>query len=139
MSNHFSTLNDTDSLTPGTVVSVPAYLIFKHKGVISDRYWNGRPMVYACSAATGEVREETWETFTSGNDVTIEGYLGNLNPLHVVARARSCVSKKYDLFRWNCEHFVYFVHGLEPRSPQLAAVVTGAGVLLALAAIGARA
>lgn len=39
--------------SPGNVVSVPAYIIFRHKGIVSDRWYGGKPMVISNSARAG--------------------------------------------------------------------------------------
>lgn len=123
-------------LSPGTVVSTPAYGIFKHKGVVSDRASSdGRLMIISCSGRAGEVREETEEEFSQGNEIVSEGYLGNLHVQEVLYRARRCIGKKYSLLSWNCEHFVRYAHGLEPSSPQLATtfVLASLGVFAVVA------
>lgn len=126
------------SLPPGTVVSIPVFLFYRHKGVVSERSYGGKPMVIACSAKTGKVQEETWDAFAEGKDVTMEGHLGRLHPLAVVQRARGSIGKRYDLFVWNCEHFVFYAHGLEPQSPQLATTGLITGLCLGLAALNVR-
>ncbi len=50
----------------------------------------------------------------------------------IVQRARSMIGTRYDFWRWNCQDLVYWALGLQPQSPQRAAV---AGVL-AIAALG---
>lgn len=73
---------------PGSVVSVPAYVFFRHKGIVSDRSSGGKPMVISNSARAGGVREESWETFTSGQEWVNEGNVGGLCPSEVLRRAR---------------------------------------------------
>jgi hypothetical protein len=120
---------------PGTVVSVPAYVIFRHKGIVSDRWHHGKPMVISNSARAGGIAEESWDDFTSGQPSTSEGYPGKLPLREVMQRARSANRPTYDLFNWNCESFVAFCHGLPPNSPQLSAValVTLLGIAVAAA------
>lgn len=115
---------------PGTVVSVPAYIFFRHKGVVSDRWHYGKAMVISNSARAGGIAEEPWDVFTSGQPWTDEGHPGNLPPWEVLQRARSAHRTQYNVLDWNCENFVAYCHGLPPNSPQLAAVA-----LLALAGI----
>lgn len=112
-----------NQLMPGTVVSVPFLGVFRHRGIVSDRYHGGQPMVISNSPNTGGVTEEPWATFAAGNQVMVDGYPGNLPPLAVVQRARAQIGSRYRLFNWNCEHLVSHAHGLSPRSPQVAAVV----------------
>lgn len=86
-------------------------------------------MVISNSARIGCVTEEPWTTFAAGQTVMTEGYPSNLPPYQVLQRARSLVSKQYQLFTWNCDHAVTFAHGLTPSSSQVA-------VTLMLLAIG---
>ena len=116
--------------TPGTVISVPAYLFLRHKGIVSDRWYGGKPMVISNSARAGGVAEEPWDVFTGGLAWTSEGHLGTLTPWEVLRRARSAFDTKYKLFNWNCENFIAYCHGLPPASPQVAFVL-----LIALAGI----
>lgn len=128
------------SLRPGTVIAIPiVFPFYWHKGIVSDRAHNGKPMVFACSAKTGKVLEETWDQFAEGSDVTVEGYLGTLHPLLVIERARACIGKRYQFFVFNCEHFVYTAHGLELQSPQLQATGIVLTLLAAVAALTGRA
>jgi hypothetical protein len=120
---------------PGTIVSVPAYVFFRHKGIVSDRWYGGKPMVISNSARAGGIAEERWDVFTSGQAWKDEGHAGNLSPWEVLCRARSEDHPPYNPFTWNCENFVAYCHGLSPASPQLAVVVV---VALVGAAIIAR-
>lgn len=119
---------------PGSIVSVPAYLIFRHKGIVSERWWNGKPMVISNSARTGGVKEEPWETFTAGQAWADEGYPGQLHGWEVLQRARYPHRAQYNLIDWNCEDFVSYCHGLPTQSPQRAAFAVVAVIGLALAA-----
>ena len=119
---------------PGTVVSVPILLLYRHTGIVSDRWHDGKPMVISTSARSGGVHEEPWDTFAQGRDVTVNGYPGRLPGWEVVRRARSLIGTQYDLLTKNCEQFVMFAHGLKPQSAQLASTVVIAlcvGVLAA--------
>lgn len=108
---------------PGTVVSVTILLFYRHKGVVSDRWHHGKPMVISASARARSVREEPWDVFAQGGVVTVDGYPGRMPHWEVLRRARSLIGSAYDLFTRNCEHFVSYVHGLKPHSPQLAFTV----------------
>jgi len=124
------------SLSPGTVVSVWVFPFYRHKGIVSDRFIEGLPMVISNSARAGGVTEEPWDVFAAGQSVSLEGFPGNLPPYLVVHRARSLVGKSYELFTWNCDHLALYAHGQKPESPQLvgtvAALVLG-GIMLAAA------
>ena len=118
---------------PGTVISVPAYILFRHEGVVSDRWHYGKPMVISNSARAGGIAEEPWDVFTSGQPWSDEGQPGNLSPWEVLHRARSARRTQYNVLDWNCENFVAYCHGLAPSSPQVAAVtlITIVGIALA--------
>jgi hypothetical protein len=121
---------------PGTLVSVPVLWIWRHRGIVSERFCDGKPMVISNSARAGGLTEEPWDAFAAGQPITVEGYPGRLQPHLVLHRARSLITKSYDLLTWNCDHFTSYAHGLEPRSPQLAA--TAAVGMFALIAVGVR-
>lgn len=118
---------------PGTVVSVPIILGYRHKGIVSDRWHNGRPMVISNSNRGGGVVEESWDSFCQGRAPAVEGYPGNLPCYQVLSRARLCVGKGYRLLDWNCEHFVMYAHGLKPESWQVLVTFATAAIALALA------
>ena len=112
-------------LIPGTVVSVAVGPI-THFGIVSDRQSNGLPHIISCSRRTGQVAEESAAAFANGGKIKVHGYPGERQPLHVMQKARSALGTKYDLFKWNCEHFVRWAHELKPESPQLlAAMIIG--------------
>lgn len=120
---------------PGTVVSTPRPG-FRHYGITTDRYIKGYPTVISNTSRFGKVVEESMGDFLGGYDLRIEGYWGSLPEYAVLARARGQLGTQYDLFSWNCEHFVRFVHGLERESPQIQGAVIGAvalGLLFVLA------
>lgn len=108
---------------PGMVVSVPIFLMYRHTGIVSDRWHGGKPMVISTSARSGGVCEEPWDVFTQGRAATVDGYPGHLPGWEVVHRARSLIGTRYDLLSKNCEQFVTFVHGIKPHSTQLALTV----------------
>jgi hypothetical protein len=82
--------------------------------------FNGKPMVLSNSARFGGVAEEPWDVFAAGQAVAVDEYTSSCDARLVLHLARSRLGTKYDLFRWNCEHFVSFAHGSKPHSPQLA-------------------
>ncbi|MGH9461583.1 MAG: lecithin retinol acyltransferase family protein [Vicinamibacteria bacterium] len=115
------------------VVSVPAPIFIRHYGLVSDVVRHGAPDVISLPNAKGGVVEESWEEFAGGNPVRVDGYLGSYPPSVVLDRARSCIGQLPWRFSFNCEHFVSWCHGLEPRSPQLEnwIAVAGLGALMA--------
>ncbi len=111
-----------NSLQTGTIVSV-AVGPLTHFGIVSDQQGAGFPYIISCSRRTGQVAEERATVFANGHKIKVHGYPSQLNPFQVIHRARSMQGTKYDLFKWNCEHFVHWVHNLKPESPQLQIVV----------------
>ena len=122
------------ALRPGTILSTgrPGY---RHFGISTDCYINGLPTVISNTGKYGKVIEESLEQFQEQGDLKVEGYWGSLNHQDVLRRAREKLGSRYFLLNWNCEHFVRFVHGLKPESPQVALVgvmVIGAILLFGL-------
>ena len=108
---------------PGTVVSVSFLGVFRHKGIVSDRCYAGKPTVISNSPTAGGVTEEPWDIFAAGNEVTVEGYPSELPSCTVVQRTRAQIGSPYQLFNWNCEHLVSYAHGQSPASPQVHTIV----------------
>jgi hypothetical protein len=120
---------------PGTVVSTWVFPFFRHTGIVSDHYFDNRPMVISNSARTGGVGEEPWDIFSAGQNVRVEGYPSSLPSSAVVHRARALIGTQYHLLNWNCEHLTSYAHGLAPKSPQVAFIIAAALVagMMALA------
>lgn len=87
-------------------------------------------MVISTSFRTGGVREEPWDVFAERCNVTVDDYPGALPSHEVLRRARSLIGAQYDVFTMNCEHFVTDVHGLKPRSSQVALTFAIAAVCI---------
>lgn len=121
---------------PGSVVYIFTHLFFRHKGIVSDRWHNGKPMVISNSARRGATYEESWDDFAQGRAVYKEENPSRLPAGHVLANARACIQRKpYDLLGWNCESMVTYAFGLKPSSSQLAAVsILGIGAVIVYAA-----
>lgn len=119
---------------PGIVISVPTHLFYRHRGIVSDRWYGGKPMVISGSARRGCVAEEPWDEFSQGAAVTIENYPTTLPPQEIVQRARTHVGSRYRLLDWNCEHLVAQACGQPPHSPQVAATVAMACLVVLVAA-----
>ena len=121
---------------PGTVVSVPIFAVYRHKGIVSSRWYNGKPMVISNSSRFGGVAEEPWDVFEQGRTVAIEQSPSAM-PLHqVVSRAQSLIGTKYNLFNWNCEHLVTHAYGLRPHSLQIAITLVITAICGVLATVG---
>lgn len=118
----------------GSLVSVQFLGIYRHVGIVSDQWYNGKPMVISNSDRAGGVREEPWNVFAAGRAVTVEARQYDTVGHIVIARARSRIGTRYNLLTWNCEHLVRFAQGLSPSSPQVVATVVVAALWWALAA-----
>lgn len=114
------------SLSPGHVWSVD-YGFYRHMALET---LNGT--MISNSRSNGGILETSKEEFADGRPVTNEGYLGDLCPVTVEKRARSMSDRNYDLFTFNCEHFVRYAHGVREVSPQIgkAALFTALGIAL---------
>lgn len=122
---------------PGTAVYVRCGL-YDHVGIVTDRRGEApphAPFVISNSKRQGCVREEPWADFAGDDSVVQETYPGTLPPDEVVRRARALVGRRYELLRFNCEHFVCEAHGVPAHSPQLAAALAAAAGL-AVAVVG---
>ncbi len=120
-------------IVPGMVVEVFVG-IFWHPGIVT-KVWPGGAMVISNSFRRGGVVEESIAEFSGGRKMRVGGIVPSTDPMHTVARARSKIGTRYNLFTWNCEHFARWAHGITPESPQLqrfGAVVLGVGLLLAI-------
>lgn len=116
-------------IVPGTIVSVSEGVI-EHFGVVTVVPMWGEPLVISSSGKVGRVVEQPLSEFAGGQEVRAYGYPGQLSVFEVVSRARSQVGREYSVLTWNCEHFVRWVHGLKPESPQLLrAALIGASLL----------
>jgi hypothetical protein len=122
--------------TPGTVVWIRAYLLFQHKGIVSDCSYYGKPMIITNDPIHGVI-EQTWDAFAAEQIVQIEGYPSRLPHHEVVRRARSRIGARYRLFDFNCDHLKNYAHALPELSEQVQAVMQTAVIGIA-AAIAAR-
>jgi hypothetical protein len=108
---------------PGSIVSTPMLLLFRHTGIVSDQFSQGKPTVISNSARAGGVYEETWDDFAQGKKVYVEGRPSIGSGQEIVRRARTYIGTRYVLLKWNCEHFVACAIGKKVESKQLDAVV----------------
>ena len=93
---------------------------FKHFAIVSDRYFNGKPMLISLSNRTGTVCEEAWDKCTQGRKVELAKDQGILPSWQVLIRAKSLLGKiGYRLWDQNCEHFARWTHGLKVESKQV--------------------
>ena len=117
------------SLPPGTVIGVRSGAI-EHVGIVTDWRIDGMPAVISNSYAHRGVREESLGDFAGGRAFRIHKRLSDMPGEEVADRARRMAGRRYDVLRFNCEHFVRIAHGLKPKSPQVhGAVALAAGAL----------
>lgn len=109
---------DTWAHPAGTVIRVK-HGLYDHVGMLSDRAVSGERYVMAFSAESGGFVEQPLPSFSCGQAVTVEGYLGVLPSAAVMYRARMTRGQAYSWMAFNCEHFVRYAHGVCVESPQL--------------------
>ena len=124
---------DHMQLTPGTVIAI-RHPMYKHFAIVSDRYdsnsSNNLPNLISLSYRTHGVQEEAWETVVGKHNIEKSFIKGNYSSQQILSRARSYKAKniKYQLFTFNCEHFVRFAHGLPIESIQVKRAINGAAL-----------
>lgn len=123
--------------SPGTVVWIRAYLLFRHKGIVSDRWYDGKPMVITSDPVVGVI-EQSWDGFRAGQIPQVEGYPSRLPYYEVVRRARSRLGTRYHLFDFNCDQLKNYAHALPVLSEQVQAVALTAAIVGLAMAIAAR-
>lgn len=117
-------------LTPGSVIAV-RYSMYKHFAIVSDKYnSDGLPYLISLSYRTRGVQEEPWDTVVGNRNFEKSLIQGNDSTKTILSRARSCTGKsiKYQLFTFNCEHFVRYAHGLAVESVQVKRTLRGAAL-----------
>jgi hypothetical protein len=122
---------DDSQLTPGSVIAV-RYTMYKHFAIVSDKHSedNGKymPNLISLSYRAHGVKAEPSETVVGNRNIEKSLIQGNDSTDMVLSRARSCIGKaiKYQLFTFNCEHFVRYAHGLTVESIQVKRALHGA-------------
>jgi hypothetical protein len=110
-------------LEPGEVVAVPGGKgegKLDQYGIVTNfRCREGLPYVISADLESGEVTEDTWETFTGGADARLSGLRGDQHWTKVVKTARSRLGQRWDAVRSTGEHFVRWAHGLPEENPEL--------------------
>ncbi|OJT95938.1 MAG: hypothetical protein BGN82_04330 [Alphaproteobacteria bacterium 65-7] len=101
----------------------------EHFGILT-----GQQTVISASKVHGRIIEEPIWQFAAGQQIFAHGVWSNQPPQQTMAIARSQLGQPYRLFNNNCEHFVRYCHGLERKSPQLAAAI-GLGIAVAAVCI----
>ena len=122
------------NLLPGTIVAVN-FGLYEHVGIVTDQFHDGMPMVISNSYRKGGVFEEPWNDFTCHQEVIVRDYPGRLSADSVLIRARSRIGSRWNLLHWNCEHFVFWAHGLKAHSPQLISMFTCISVIAGISLV----
>jgi len=99
---------------PATLLEVRVYGVVRHVGLTT-----GYGTVIHASRRFGRVAETDFDTFTEGRAVRVIPYKRPLDPLEIVARARSKKGQRYNVLFNNCEHFITWVIEGKGRSGQL--------------------
>jgi len=123
-----------ESITHGDIVFIYVWGVIRHWGIVTSA-----GTVISNSGRHGGVIEQSFEDFSCGQVPERVGYLGSLSPWDVEQRARSMLGVRYSAVTRNCEHFAYWAHGEEPKSPQVSTVIMSIGLALTGAAILSRA
>lgn len=119
------------TLHPGDTIGVRVGFV-THVGIVSDRYSDGAPMVISNSHRAGGVTEEPMSVFQGRYPLVSVAQPKTLPAGHILSLARQKLGTRWNLLSWNCEHFVHWAHGLEPKSPQLSHAVAFAGLVALL-------
>lgn len=112
---------------PGDIVAIRVLGIISHLGIVTP--WG---TVISASLFHGGVVEQPFMEFANDKAVHFVGHPRVLPVQVVLQRAASRINQPWNLLNANCEHFVYWAHGLQPRSPQL----TRAASLIAICVFG---
>lgn len=117
------------TLRPGQTIGVRVGTV-THLGIVSNHFdEQGIPLIYSNSLRSGRVALEPLVVFKGPYEFATVAQPTNLPAWQVLARARRMLGMPWNLFTWNCEHFVFSAYGLPPQSPQL----DRAGAMLGLA------
>ena len=82
------------------------------------------------------IRQTDLHTFAEGRDIVTDRMVPEVEHLAVYERLQLATLNPaaYDFWNWNCETFVNFLVGEEPRSDQIRLLVAAAVAVLAIAA-----
>lgn len=116
---------------PGSVVAIQLPL-YKHFGVVTDRFYRGERTVISNSWKAGRVVEQPFTVFSGDFPIVDISYPSLLAAPIVVRRATSRLGDIYSLLTWNCEHLIRFAHGLKPSSPQIKVMLLAGLALIAV-------
>lgn len=116
--------------------------LIKHFGVFVGYGVMRSPVVVSSSGRHGRVVAETLTDFCGGH---LPEYFRvaapRLDRAEITRRALNAIGARYDLFGFNCEHFVHYAHGYPIGSPQVRSwlALTGSvATILSAAAYSSR-
>jgi len=130
-------------LQPGDAIERPGPLGTMHRGIFGGTDFAGRAWVIH-NAKNDCVKWDLIETFADGQPVSFLKRVARnrQEQILIIARAKSLLGQKFDLWNFNCEHLVTYALAGTPQSPQLGFVIGGMlllGALGGLAAVSGRA
>jgi hypothetical protein len=110
------------TLVPGKVIAIRCWW-GEHWGIVATDQF-GRLTVISNRGIRSGVTEELWNEVVGEANWRIVNEFSSAVPAYfVIERARSKIGTPYDFLKWNCQDFVYWVLGFQPRSPQREAAV----------------
>jgi hypothetical protein len=112
------------------------YGVGKHWGIAAVR--SGQWTLISNRGIKSGVTEESFADVVGGANWQIVDGTSALHPGAIVARSRSKLGTRYDFWKWNCEDFVSWALGHEPRSSQRQSFLGLVGFVI-VSAIAARA
>lgn len=105
-------------LPTGVVVGVRISGVW-HEGIVEQS--DGTTWVWNKSKRTGRVERESWDAFGRNLPAVEIGYLGELPPDVVIARARARTGEQWTPVQ-NCQRFTRQCHGVRRGAPDVDAV-----------------
>lgn len=128
--SRIATTSNLQQLLPGTVLRLNRGL-YDHVALLGEYAMFGERTVLSFGPNPNGLVEVGFSEFSGGNQVLVDGYLGQLPPEQVLSLARQLGQRRYSWLAFNCEHFVRAAHAVTVESPQLGrAVLFAAGALL---------
>ncbi len=120
------------TLAAGDKIQVQRFL-YRHVGIYLGPRLDGRCVAHN-DKKTGVVILSTFEKFLGGSAVSIEipAPADSFARTQVVQRALSLLGTKYDLWKFNCEHYANYSQTGKATSPQLSAAFALAAIVLGL-------
>jgi hypothetical protein len=120
-------------LQPGDAIERPGPLGTMHRGIFAGTDFSGKAWVIH-NAKDQCVKWDLLEVFADGQGVSfLKRVARNAHEQNLITtRAKSLLGRKFDLLKFNCDHFVTYALAGVAKSPQLG---VAAGILV-FAALG---